>query len=86
MVTTKTGVMGLIQLDDLTTLTSVESYQARQLARRDFLEVSAEADLLEALTQMIKQNVQVALVGNSRQILGIIKLETILKQLKIVNL
>ena len=86
VVTTKTGVAGLIQLEDLTNLGSGESYQARQLARRDFLEVSAEADLLEALTQMIKQNVQVALVGNSRQILGIIKLETILKQLKIVNL
>lgn len=86
VVTTKTGVAGLIQLEDLTNLDSGESYQARQLARRDFLEVPAEADLLEVLTQMIKQNVQMALVGNSQQILGIIKLETILKQLKIVNL
>lgn len=86
VVTTKTGVVGLIQLEDLTNLDSGESYQARQLARRDFLEVSAEADLLEVLTQMTKQNVQMALVGNSRQILGIIRLETILKQLKIVNL
>ncbi len=86
VVTTKTSVVGLIQLEDLTNLDSGESYQARQLARRDFLEVPAEADLLEVLTQMTKQNVQMALVGNSRQILGIIKLETILKQLKIVNL
>ena len=86
VVTTKTGVMGLIQLDDLTNLTSGESYQARQLARRDFLEVSTEADLIEVITQLMEQNAQVALVGDSQQILGIIKLETILKQLKIVNL
>ena len=86
VVTTKTGVMGLIQLDDLTNLTSGESYQARQLARRDFLEVSTEANLIEVITQLMEQNAQVALVGDSQQILGIIKLETILKQLKIVNL
>lgn len=86
VVTTKTGVMGLIQLDDLTNLTSGESYQARQLARRDFLEVPTEADLIEVITQLMEQNAQVALVGDSQQILGIIKLETILKQLKIVNL
>lgn len=86
VVTTKTGVMGLIQLDDLTNLTSGESYQARQLARRDFLEVSTEADLIEVITQLMEQNAQVALVGDNQQILGIIKLETILKQLKIVNL
>lgn len=86
VVTTRTGVVGLIKLDDLTNLRSGESYQARQLARRDFLEVATEADLMEVVSQMLEQDTQVALVGNSQQILGIIKLETILKQLKIVNL
>lgn len=86
VVTTKIGVVGLIRLEDLTNLTSGESYQARQLARRDFLEVAAEASLPEVVSQMLEQGTQVALVGTSRQILGIIKLETILKQLKISNL
>lgn len=86
VVATKTGVAGLIKLEDLTNLDSGESYQARQLARRDFLEVSTDADLIEVLSQMIEQDTQAALVGDSRQILGIIKLETILKQLKITNL
>lgn len=86
VVTTKTGVAGLIKLDDLTNLDSGESYQARQLARRDFLEVATDADLIEVLSRLIEQDTQVALVGDSRQILGIIKLETILKQLKIINL
>ena len=41
---------------------------------------------MEVITQLMEQNAQVALVGDSQQILGIIKLETILKRLKIVNL
>lgn len=79
-------VMGLISLADLTDLRANQSCTASQLARQNYLELAADLDLITAVNRLLEYDTSVALVANKTQILGIIKLETILKQLKIVNL
>ena len=86
VVKTKKTIVGLISLDDLTNLSTGQTYKARQLARRDYLEVEATDGLVEVVSQMLDHDTQVALVADSHQILGIIELKTILKRLKLVKL
>lgn len=86
VVKTKDRVIGLISLDDITKISGGQTFRAEQLARRDYLEVEQNAPLVAVISKMLEQNAQVALVGDETRILGIIKLETILKQLKITVL
>lgn len=86
VVKTKDRVIGLISLDDITKISGGQTFRAEQLARRDYLEVEQNMPLVAVISKMLEQNSQVALVGDETRILGIIKLETILKQLKITVL
>lgn len=79
-------VVGLINLEELVNLKTGQTFRADELARRDYLEVSADDNLQFVLERMIEVGTLVALVVKKDYYLGIIKLETILKQLKIINL
>lgn len=82
----KRKVIGLINLEELVNLKSGQTFQAGELARQDYLEVRVDDRLATVLTRMLETGTMAALVANEREYLGIIKLETILNQLKITKL
>ncbi|MDO4870503.1 MAG: CBS domain-containing protein [Candidatus Saccharibacteria bacterium] len=82
----KHKVLGLISLEDLVDLKSGKTFQAKELARQDYLEVQTNDKLNTVIHKMIEHQTMIALVVDKNSYLGIIELETILKQLKITNL